>query len=357
MKNSHFIIVFSTLLIASILLVSFTVRMNKATTDLSLEYKKNMDVAVEDAIEKVIQTYGTNVLADGTYWNSYNMNTAKKTFLSSLAAEFNYPVGLGQDELYLHVPVLMFIDFDGFYCVYVDSTEDENGHSNFEKHLSDKFLWEEDLENGAHIKYTIEDIIYVTMPDGTTYNGHYEKLYQKLTNKGLSGFDILSTASLFEVHKTDLIISKIENNLNYFLNLADTSSDRTGKFYNVHMDYTNDELQDIKNKAILDKDENATKLEDTGTTQQIIDNIGMIAFFQGATLKNNKDIIDIYAMNCRIVDTSLTIPVTLDEDSGEFEYHDTRLCNKWTGRDNQVAVFLSQEEAASYGAYPCETCW
>lgn len=347
MKIENFMIIFSCILVAGMLLMHFTTEMTITANDLTHDYKKYVETAVDGAVDSVINHTGTLTDRSGNLWDEERMKIASDTFYNSLGACLGYPIGLAQEDLDLHVPFVAYVDNDGFYVYYIDGTEDENGVRGFEKKLSDKHQWIVTDEYNNEVMLTMSDLIYVITEDGTKYEDNFSNIYQifheQFEKDGLQEPEWLHACRnelAFEQYKHITMTQKLENNLNYYLNLADNTWPETGRSYYIHLDY-----------------------EDT-TTKQTVEKPGFIAFFQGPVASNHQNKINIYTMACRTIDTGLMFPATYNANNGFLEYHDPRKCDipKYADSEHGIvgnifAEYTSMEKAAASGAYPCEICW
>lgn len=331
MKIEHFMLIFATIMISGLLMIHYSTTMATTANDLSLRYRECVDTAMEGAVDAVLEHYTDSRDQDGNIWTEQSMKLASDTFYNTLELDFGYPIGLGQDELSFHVPVIMYVDNDGFLFHYIDGTEDERGVRTFKKKFSEKYYWEITDEYDNTIRLTMSDMIYVTRADKSEYKGNYRDIYNEFQQIYQTGQPEWLTAcsgqESFYSYKSLLITEKMENNLNYYINLADNTHNTTGKSYYIHLDYQND------------------------TTRQMIEHPGMAAFFQGPVVSMSGKYINVYTIACRTMDTSFPIPVTIRDDGTCLEYHDPRKCS--IAKEDIIMYFDTIEEAAKHGVSPC----
>lgn len=336
MKIEHFMIIFAAILVGGLLLVSTTTNITTTANEQTLNYREFVDTAVEGAMDAALQNVDELLLEDGNLWSENRIQITSDTFYNALSQNFGYPIGIGQEDFYYKIPIMAFIDNDGFYVHYINKTEDSNGVYSYEKVLSDKHQWIITDQYNNQVMLTMYDLVQITDVDGNIYSDSFQNAFLYFSEK-YEDMDkpewliAMETKEGYQKYKNLIMIDKMENNFNYYLNLDNHVYNQIGRSYCIQLDY-----EDSATKATISKP-------------------GFMTFFQGPVVKNHKDYISIYTMACRTIDTDMLIPVTYDENQKRLIYHDTRKCNI-PNDDNVIATYNDSASAAASGAYPCD-CW
>jgi len=155
-------------------------------------------------------------------------------------------------ETKLYVPVICFVDYDGFYICYNaglddnattdDSVYDINEHTPIQQ-------WTETTTNYT-IRYYLTDQIMVTHNNtGVSCKGSPSDVYNKFNDIELT----FLLSSEIESRKNIKIIDTIKNTLEYYINTQNNYADPYFTQYNIDMSYSegNEWARMLKNPCII----------------------------------------------------------------------------------------------------------
>lgn len=335
MKIEHFMILFGAILAAFLVVTCTITDINKTANKETLDYRRTVDAAVEGAMETVLAKNNYAMSSgDRNLWNEKNMEYAKNTVMHTLELDLGYPLNTGKDKLQWAIPLYLFVDNDGYYISYVDDYDADDGFM-YSNHMTTGLIpWTETVEQWT-IRYTMSDDIEILYEDGRTIHGKRNEVYeQMMQTEDVSELYFLNDPEEFKKRKNEVTIRKMENDLNHYLEIADTTLERYGMSY----------------EYILDLHENGT--------EQDLNHQGMAVFFQGPMANTTNAIISIYTTASWELTKAHAFAITLDDitegsDIG-FTYHDfdCEILNEKT----PVRWATTVREAAAYGAYPCPDC-
>lgn len=298
------------------------------------QYRSYMTVACESAMDSVVLTD----YKSGALFNlESNRHKAIDIFLKTLAISFNKEGTYAVDEITKYVPLIILVDYDGFYIWHgeqaVVSMEavvaaDNDYHTEIREFVS----WSETVGNYV-IKYHLNDYIKLTdVKTGSIYYGSREEVNNYFDDEVLS---FLSETKSFEQRKRYVMASAIKETVEYYINNNSSSELNVG--YSVEF------------ATLLD--------EEWG---RVFNSPTILAFLQGKQLKEfNSDIVlNIYSFSG--TELMKTYHYFIDEAD---KYHcleellDAGRVVNVGGRyyyDGMMidTIYNSMEECARLGAYP-----
>lgn len=280
------------------------------------QYRAYMQNACESAVNSVDFTKQT------VFGATADRQKAVKTFFSTLAGSLNRE-GVYADELLRYIPVIILLDYDGFYAWHGEQSDIP---------ITEFVSWSESVGKYV-VRYYLDEYVKVTdTAAGRIYYGERDEVYN-LVNDVLLGY--LHDEEEFEFRKNHAITSAVKKTIQYYIN-----NNRLNEF-NIGYDV---EL------AKLDS-------EDWG---RLIKAPTILAFLQGKQLKeiNSNIVLNIYSFSGTEITGSYhyfideankyhCLEELLDNDkvvsiSGNY-YYDGVIIEK---------LYNSMEECAKLGAYP-----
>lgn len=261
---------------------------------------------------------------------------AVEIFYKTLEEGFNYTYSSNHaDALRLKVPCLCLVDGDGYYILYNNIYEDENGNINLGETLTPINTWACTSKNNEYlIRYYLSDYVEVIRnADGHVENGTYSKVYNSFGKpEGLENF---SSKQKFDDFRIDYIISEINSKVNMYINeynyevnrISQGARTEYGMYYRFEMPTV--DYQDWCGLVELPSS---------------------IAFLQGQPLQNGDEYLNIYSLSGGTLVEK--IEYYCNEVDGEQVYHRPK-CTYVSPTDE---YFSSKEQCAKAGYYPCPEC-
>lgn len=288
----------------------------QSTAYRSMVIDRYLDAAVEDASEAMIMRGSGQKV-------SVSREKALSAFCNTLYANFNVLGNkLAQDNLMLYVPVIVLVDYDGYWVYSAES------YLNSEGNMEEKMVWKPKkaythVSNGYTYVFTLDS--HVKVLENAT-NIFYEGTRQDL--KDVLAEDLILDEELFEAVRTRTIIEAIKKDVNDAINAHNSYAVRFGITYRFSPPSISD-----------------------GDWYRNIDDIGFLAFFQGVPIGLGGERYNSFALGAsRIIRRE---NYYIQQDTNGLYYYHREDCSSLTVRDE---VFDSREECALKGAYPCHRC-
>lgn len=288
----------------------------QSTAYRSMVMDRYLDAAVEDASEAMVVRGAGRKAA-------ISRDKALSAFCNTLFANFNVLGNkVGQENLMLYVPVLVLLDYDGFW---VCSTEE---YINSAGNIEEKMVWKPKKpysheSNGYTYIFTLDS--HVKVLDNAT-NTFYEGTRQDLTE--FLSEDLIQQEELFEAVRKRTVMEAIKKDVNQAINAHNTYAIRYGITYNFSPPSISD-----------------------GDWYRNIEDIGFLAFFQGIPIGLGGERYNSFALGASRIVRKENYYIQQDA-NGLFYYHRDD-CSSLTSRDE---AFDSREECALKGAFPCHRC-
>lgn len=300
--------------------LSLFVILDMRTTNLTsvinqkIEYNKELDSAIDDGVMNLVEVDSQRNLI-------LNREIAVKQFYQSLYANFGI---MGNERLEGkmrgYVPVILVTDEDGFYLYYSDAYKLE-GETLITQRWSEKQPYAYETSNYI-INFTLGT--YLKVYDKNTheiYEGEYKELI------GMFQKTLLAEEETFHTVRRHIIISTIEENMNYYINKHNNIAYQYGITYQFWL-------------PEIDKTD----------WYRTIDDISMLVIFQGYPFSSACfDTYNRYAIGGARIKKARVYFIT--EESGRKYYHKSG-CSHLSNSTYTTAYF-TYEECSHEGAYPC----
>ena len=368
MKTTDFAMLFIAIMLPIVIVVYVDISFLLKAEENRLYYINIINSAINDATyamkaveaEEQDVDYGYSGISEKKV--SVNARIAVETFFSSLYNNFEIE-GDQVNEEYLksHVPALAVVDYNGVYIYsienYINNSDDRykgeqyKGHVlkpkkyfsyTYEINLNEKTIIGQDdlikngvVASGTNIKritvqFTMDDYITVINDDGTQDSFYLEDNINNSVLYAKSSIMRDQIIKHLKVKRTE-VISKIV-------------SEEMSVAVNKH-NYYSDNKYTFTFPSIVMSD-----------WEQMVDNVGIIAFIQGVNIGNIK--LDYVAHG--ISGLKLTDRYFVSESNssdGLNYYHVTEDCSIYKSQKKSVeGYYMDKKDAAALGYYPCTVC-
>ncbi|RCX13012.1 hypothetical protein DFR58_11969 [Anaerobacterium chartisolvens] len=327
MKITNLAIVFVIIVIPFILISNLKLWDMKAVSIKTLEINKLLDAACEDAASALI---GRG--EDGRI--TINKEQAVEAFFNSLYINFDVlDNSMLKRKIQGYVPVIAVIDYDGYYIFSQEIYTGALGFSEIKHVWKPKKMFS--YSEGTYVySFTLDDYLTVydvTDPDNRAYEGAYEDI--RLLHAG----SIIDTSESFDRVRRSTIVESIKDDINYYINLHN----RIALKYGITYHFAPPLIQD----------------EDWYRT---IDDVGVIAFFQGIPIGTGGDVFNSFAVGGGRLVKHEGYYVESEATSLIQYYHRTGCVdlpyNNGRVDKDKVDIYGSRKECAEKGYYPCPKC-
>lgn len=289
-----------------------------------IEINRILDTAVEDGVSSMLLGgAGKDVDID--------RESAVREFLNSLYINFNL-LENSTDALKLqgYISCIVIVDYDGYYVV--SNQEYKNAQGSKEMKLVSNPKQTFSYSDGSYIYiFTLDsNLTLINLSNKEIYTGTRDQIAEKI---GLSSSpDFLIDEELFDLIRRKTIIDCLKRDVNFAINKHNDIARKFGISYYFSL------------PNVPDQDWNKT-----------VDDVGMLAFFQGMPIGNTGERINSYALGgARIVKT-LKYVVTEDEiqPGVVLKYYHKSGCDRII---DDSKVLNSKAECAGNGYMPCPHC-
>lgn len=278
-------------------------------------YNRYIDTAVEDAsAAMIINGSGRNI--------TVSKEKAINAFMNTLFANFKALGKTEQDILMSHVPVVILVNYDGYYVYSM------NEYINADNEKEQKMAWKPIKpytyeSKGFVYLFTLDD--YVKVYD-TKNNKFFEGAANEL--KHIVSAPLLQDYVKFETIRKNVIIEAIKSDVNNAINHHNTYAAKFGISYRFSPpSISNDDWQ------------------------RNIEDVGFLAFFQGLPIGLGGERFNTFALGgARIVRNQ---HYYIQQDPNGLFYYHREQCTSLTEKDK---IYDSREECALKGAFPCHLC-
>lgn len=230
MKISNYVIVFLSIALcfASVIFINIdiTTTINRQNT----EYSKILANACYDAAHTM---NSGNIDQYGCVWkDSKDIDKTLDIFFTSLAYSFFDVKEPAKDEMSLYSPVVCLVDMDGFYISYNVSFDDTI--SLVSDNPNDKKLygvtpintWSKTYGT-VLVRFYLSDDVELYTNSGITYYGNREDVYNEITAESFAtSVEFLKDKDSFNDEKNSVIVQKINNQCQYYINNHNMLGDR-----------------------------------------------------------------------------------------------------------------------------------
>lgn len=382
MKLQNLIIIFLTIALPVILVISFFVGLQVDTAALKASYNSYLS----NAAHETMNAFQVNTTEDSFVTVSdvkiRDIEAALNVFSSTMATSFRLS-GANKSYMMSYVPALLFTLYDGYY-IYTPTKSWETGTYSHELKPYVNYVRLYQNEIGSKIltiNYTLDNYIAVYYYNGNSYISRAGYLEVPPSNKE----EFLSTLTNDDAKKyyndawefTEWFNKEVVDDINIAqVNLLKITRDNGNTAIPGESSTFNDEKYEVIKSSItnnliqamhvygtnVDKDFQMPKLSDEDWAV-VYDNICFIAFLQGLPVGNsvyNDYAIVVSSENKEMVRDANTYYINVDDAGNAIgSYH--RLWCPHLSADNKILgvnnVELKNQESAKYGNVPaCYYC-
>jgi len=276
-----------------------------------------LDTAVEDA------SYAMTIrgIGDKTF---ISREKAVEAFFNTLYANFGIMhVETAKHALRAYIPVIAIIDYDGWWIYSMETYTNSKGEKEREMVWKPKkpYVYE---KNGYLYIFTLDDYVRVIdLKTKSAYEGKRRDIAYILPDS-----EIFRDEELFEQVRKRTIIESIKEDVNAEIN----EHNKYAKLYGITYHFSPPLISD-------------------GDWQQNIEDIGILAFFQGLPLGLGGERFNSYALGAARIVRKNHYFIQQDM-NGIFYYHRDN-CPVLTAKDR---IYDTRQECALTGAFPCHAC-
>ncbi len=337
MRISHWTMLIIIVLITIAAPFTYKTVISAKSAQLNTDYANYLITATQGSVVSAFSSYydGRNIFAQDTA-----RKEAVDTFYETLRQCFNYTGTSYADQVYYYVPCVFLIDTDGFYIEYTVEHGDEDGNAAYSEIITPINKWAKTYSSGSngmagtayHVEYHLDNTILVEYQDRsgnvTSISGAYDEVYQKLRKP--SELNVLSSFSKFDAERTSAVISILQDQMEYYINVHDES---LNQFNNVQYEFT---LPQIKG-------------EDWA---RLIDQPTVVSFLQGIQMPYGNEYLNIYSFAGSEMEHQQNYYVAVDQNGNKY-YH-RKGCHRLPIKalDKPYSMY----NAAKEGAFPCPEC-
>lgn len=330
-KLAIFILILS--LLTPILLRSMQTRNQTAETKAA---QVNLQHATMAAVESAFYK------SDNETLNLYSTPEARESAVETFFEVFTKSMGMSTvtDTYFMArylVPVIVMVDNDGYYIMYAKTNNADSGDGKvYTDIITPLNTWEELVEEFSIRYYLISSYVEVTDTSANkifkgTPNDVYDKMKKTYGESYISSkLAFLGDANSFKSKKNDVVLSTLQESINYMINTHNT-------FFNTY---------DVNYSFVMPQIK--------GDFQDVLEGPTFLAFEQGRqTLDTGDSIANIYALaSSDIVGLK---PCYIIKKDGELLYHYAN-CPDITEEEKENAICGTAKYCASHGAQPCRDC-
>lgn len=276
-----------------------------------------VDTAVSDAVSSMVEGIHNNRVI-------INKDKAIESLYNTLFINFNVMQDkVAQRRILGYLPIIIVVDYDGFYSLVHDEYIGEDGYRRIEPIWQPKMSYA--YSDGTYVySFTLDHYLSVyDINSGQFYVGLQEELKEEISS------DIIQDNKTFDEVRRRTIINAIEKKMVCGINEHNQIASQYGITYKFSL-------------PVIEKED----------WYRTIDDSGMIVFFQGIPLSMDGEYYNSFALGGAMVTKTSNYYIQEDKDSGISYYH-REGCSELT---NSSIVMTSREKCAISGAYPCDTC-
>jgi len=275
------------------------------------------DIAIDDAIDELIIRGNYNEII-------INKEAAAAAFFNTLYINFGATYSdTKQAMVDMYVPILVVVDYDGYYTLTLESYENDQGMT------LTKHIWSEKIpytyaKDGYIYGFTLDDYMRIyNIATGEMLEGDYDDMIVEFED-----FPFLSKAG-FELKRQETLVTSIENEIRTAMNNHNSIASRYGVTYEFYLPVLNDD-----------------------TWNQCVEDVSLLAFVQGIPMGMAGDYYNQYAIGGSMVKKRTPYYITTDPSTGRSYYHRENCINV----TEDAIPCISREAGASQGAFPCDLC-
>ncbi|TCK87923.1 hypothetical protein EDC19_2767 [Natranaerovirga hydrolytica] len=299
---------------------------NDETIHMKHRYNRYLKTAIQDASASLLLYATYDRTKDN---NNVNIDTtdAINTFFDSLYLQMGYDIsGVSTDyhyglaEIKKYVPVILIMDYDGYYIYGMERYEDEKGYHYTNHQLLPKRYYTYRDEEDQVLQFFLDDYVQIhNVETGEIIEGLYDEIKEHS--------DLLQKEN-FQIIKKETIIKSIEDSLNVYINQHNEYGKGYGFLYDFYLPSIKDEEWD-----------------------QLLEDIGIMAFLQGIPIFNDQ-YVNIYGIQGSKILSRTEYIGYVKEGVPFYGKEGCQIYKDYT----VTAHFDNRKEAASRGYYPCPEC-
>lgn len=246
MKISDYIMLFIAVAFCFASVTFLNINLTTKANIQNTEYANKLTSACYDAAQSMKTG---NVEQYGCVWK--DMDDLKDTldvFYTTLAYEFNGETKAKKDEMALYTPVVCLVDINGFYISYnvvFDKTNATKFHvtgaTDVEKTdgITPIHTWSKVYGNTV-IRFFLNDNVEILDKNGNRHTGNRKEIWKLVSTKpeyaaDKSKLSFLNNKDDFNVEKNEIIIQKINDQCEHYINKINVIGDRHDTDYSFHM--------------------------------------------------------------------------------------------------------------------------
>lgn len=336
MRFSHWTLLITIILLTIAIPFTYKSVISSKSAQINTDYANYLITATEGCVASAYK------YIDGR--NIFSTDAAREesvdVFYKTLRLCLNSDSTVYADQVYYYVPCIFLIDTDGYYIEYTIEHTDEDGNAAYSEIITPINKWAKTYSSGSnglsgsayHVEYHLDDTITVKYQNRSgeliSEYGDFDVVYDKLDRPAELSF--LSSYNKFNDEKTNFIISTLQDQMEYYINVHDES---LNQFNNVQYEFT---LPQIKG-------------EDWA---RLIDEPTVVSFLQGVQMPLGNDFLNIYSFAGSELEQQYNYYVA-ENDDGTMYYH-REGCPNLPGE--ALKKPYSMYGAAKKGAFPCPIC-
>lgn len=352
MKLSHYLAVFMLVLLAMIVPSFMRTRIIAQSARNNNEYAQFLITATQSAIDTAAADN-----RNGTYVfdTSQKRENTVDAFYKTLIQCFGYEYSTYEPLVKNYVPCVILVDTDGYYVSYGEEYTDSNGVVSVHDIISPISKWSRSYSPGSsanlgyefYVEYHLDDTVKITYLKNdhvTIYEGYYAEVYENMKKDDVplnsmttadsiearTLEDLLSSYSVFYNEKKEVIISSIQQKLEYYINTKNETNNQNGKYqYQFTL------------PKVTEQD-----------WARMVDGPTILSFLQGPQTEYGTYEYNLYSLAGSEIEYDYAYYI---KDVDGASYYHLPSCSHLTDSDITERKY-SMEKAASLGAYPCPDC-
>jgi len=230
-KLTKFTLVFAIVFFVVFALVMIDARFTRSVRQATGEYSGYISGACEAAMHSCSKN-------NSQIWTEDTLKSAVNNFYRMLKVSMNRTDYLLENETYLLVPAVCFVDYNGFYINYNMGLDDNisGGVFNEINATTEMQKFVEDIDDYVIQYYLYDKIDIVNYMTGDTYSGTIDGALSKYA--GHRSLTFFSSFEEFEMHKRIFISDLIRDTFEYYINTQNHYTDDITVKYHIDMQYT-----------------------------------------------------------------------------------------------------------------------
>lgn len=325
MRFHDYLIFFMIVLMCLFVVFSFRSDITAEANHTSVLYKEYLEAACEAGIEEAIKI---NNYQGGKLFNEKSVEAATDSIYRTLELNFGMRLGTEENDFALTVPLICFIDKDGYYIMHSQLYKDARGYTQLDAKLTNLYTWTVTSEDGSWTcRFNLDDTVtLIDIYNNRIIQDTYNEAYRKAGSP--YGLSFLANYDSYIKEKNATIKFSLERDIAEFINN-----------YNYAMK-TYDKTYDVSIEAIFGTD-----------WANAVENPTILAFMQGPDINVSTATIDVFTLTGTTIDEEVSYYICMGSDG--YPYYHEEGCSQITGLTEN---YNSIELCAKKGAFPCLEC-